>query len=346
MIRVLIAEDSVTVRQFLREILDSDPEITVIGLACNGAEAVEMTARLQPDVVVMDIQMPVMDGFEATRAIMTDAPTPIVIVSATVDIRQVEVSMHALRAGALGLLDKPRGRGSPNHLEERKQLIWTVKAMSQVKVVRLWQHRRSPQMIAAAKPSANCRLVAIAASTGGPAALQQIFSQLPPDFSAPVLVVQHMGAGFIEGLASWLNATCRLRARVAEDHLQLEPGHVYLAPDERHLGVARDGHIALSDAAPIGGFRPSGNYLFRSAAEAFGANTVGVVLTGMGEDGVEGLRQLRSQGGTVVAQDEVTSIVFGMPRAAIAAGIVNVIAPLPDIAAHLVALTGAGASMK
>jgi two-component system chemotaxis response regulator CheB len=337
MIRVLVAEDSATVRELLVQILCGDPEMEVIGEAKNGVEAVAMTKRLRPDVVTMDIRMPLLDGFEATKQIMVEVPTPIVIVSASVEPRDVEVSMHALRVGALAAIGKPEGPASGDFAEAARRFLNTVKAMAQVRVVRRWGDRKAPPPPAAVRPelSRRARLVAIAASTGGPAALAQVLSQLPGDFPAPVLVVQHISLGFLAGFASWLNTHVSLRVKVAESGEPPAAHTIYLPPDDRHLGLAARNVLLLSDAAPVGGFRPSASFLFESTARAYGAATLAVVLTGMGQDGLDGLRVVHQAGGQVLAQDEETSVVFGMPGAAVRAGLADAVVPIKEIAPRI-----------
>jgi two-component system chemotaxis response regulator CheB len=336
-LRVLVAEDSVTARRLLVEMLQTDPGIAVVGEARNGIEAVDLTVRLRPDLVTMDIRMPKMDGFEATRQIMVEAPTPIVIVSAVSNLREVEVSMHALRLGALTVLAKPSGPDVPDFEEQRHRLLQTVKAMAQVKVVRRWPDRLPA---AAALPATRIhpRIVAMAASTGGPAALAHILTHLPADFTLPVLIVQHIARGFVDGFANWLNTSCALRVKVAEHGEPLQPRTVYVAPDDRHLGVADESTVAVTASPAVDGFRPSGTALFDSVARVFGNTAVAVVLTGMGVDGVAGLRAVRLAGGRILAQDEDSSVVFGMPGAAVAAGLADATVPLEAIAARLLEL--------
>jgi two-component system chemotaxis response regulator CheB len=336
--RVLIAEDSSTVRELLSTIIGGDPRFEVVGVAANGVEAVQMAQALKPGVITMDIQMPLMDGFEATREIMSVAPTPIVIVSSHYDVRQVTVSMQALSVGALAVHPKPLGPDDPDFAKKNADFLRTLYIMSQVRVVR---HARRhdvpiPALTRIRPASGKCRAVAIAISTGGPAALRDLFQTLPADYSAPVLVVQHIASGFVEGLATWLNAVSAVRVKVAVQGERLQPRTVYLAPDGRHLGVTADGaQVYLADDPPIKGFRPSGTYLFESVAQAFGANVVGVIMTGMGDDGVAGLRAIHAAGGPIIAQDETSSVVFGMPARAIDAGLADVVLPLTAIVAQL-----------
>lgn len=339
MLRVLIADDSPTARALLREILGSDPGIQVVGEACDGLEVVEQTCRLHPDVVTMDLRMPGRDGLEATKEIMIAVPTPIVIVTGSVAITEVDMGLHALKAGALAVLAKPPGPGTSGFAEARCELLATVKALAQVKVVRHWrQAKPATNRPAPLDRTATGRVVALAASTGGPAALYRLLGDLPGDFPAPILVVQHISTGFVAGLAEWLNKAGPLHVQVAHDREVLAPHTVYLAPDGKHLGLAEQATIALSDAPPIGGFRPSASFLFETAARVFGAATVAVILTGMGEDGVAGLRAVRQAGGRVLAQDEQSSVVFGMPAAAIAGGLADRVLSIEAIPSLLVEL--------
>jgi two-component system chemotaxis response regulator CheB len=338
MIRALVAEDSPTARALLVHLLRADPELSVVGEAQTGLEAVELARKLRPDVVIMDVCLPGIDGFEATKRIMFEAPTPVVIVSATVVTSEVSVSLDALRAGALAVMSKPKGPAAPDFADDARRFVRMVKSMSQVKVVRRWPDRPPPPSAPAplrAHPTRS-RIIAIAASTGGPAALHRIFAELPQGFSTPILVVQHMSAGFTEGLARWLDAGCKLSVKLAEDGEPLAAGKVYVAPHDRHLGVSPTrALVSLSSNDPIEGFRPSATHLFDSVARAFGNTALAIMLTGMGRDGVEGLRAVQRVGGCVVAQDEASSVIYGMPGAAVAAGLCDLVLPIDVIAAHI-----------
>jgi two-component system chemotaxis response regulator CheB len=345
MIKVLIADGSATDRAALARLLRIDPEIEVVGEASHSVETVEMVKRLRPHIIVMGVHLPASGGFRATKEVMIEAPTPIVIVSDEHDARQVEMSILALRAGALAIASMPASVSHEVSGSAGERLIATVKAMSEVKVVRRWRDgpREGSRPWAAAAQSAaaieaRASIVAVAASTGGPAALQQILSELPANFCLPILVVQHIGSGFVDGLVEWLNAVCSLHVKRATDGELLAPHTVHVAPDDKHLGVSSRSRIALSQAEPIDGFRPSATFLFESVARAFGASAVHVILTGMGHDGVRGLQVARQCQGTILAQDQASSVVFGMPGAAIDAGLADCVLPLPSIADQLITL--------
>ena len=336
MIRVMVVEDSDTTRALLTAILGEDSSIKVVGEARNGAEAITMARELKPDLITMDISMPVIDGFAATEQIMTATPVPIVMVTAFPNLSEAETAARALTCGALTVLRKPPGISARGYEESAHELIETVKAMAEVKVVRHFSNSRTKRSLrAAADWRRRPRLLAIAASIGGPAALQILLPALGPDFPIPILIVQHITSGFVEGLVSWLATSLSLPVTFAHDGELLTAGTIYFAPDNYHLGVGVNFHAILSAAPPIGGFRPSANFLFETAARAAGCETLAAILTGMGEDGLEGLRALKHQNGYVIAQDEETSVVFGMPGAAIKAGVVDTILPIGAIAQKL-----------
>jgi len=356
LIRVLVADDSATSRALLVGLLSGEPDFQVVGEATNGQEAVEMTERLTPDLITMDVQMPVMDGLEATKRIMVRSPRPIIIVSHAAREVDVKLSLDATRAGALMVLPKPDGPLSPRFASDRRQLVSMARAMSQVKVVRRHGAEShvsarppvfrpgfaAPSPVRAPTRQGALRLVAIAASTGGPAAIRAILSELPRSFPVPILIVQHIARGFASGLAQWLAGDTALGVKVAEFGEPAEPGTVYIAPDDRHIGCRLDGagtiHIVLDEAPAVGAFRPSASYLFRSVAESLGAKALSVILTGMGDDGIEGLRAAKAAGGRVIAQDEASSVIFGMPGEAVSAGVVDQILGLDSIARRIVEL--------
>jgi two-component system chemotaxis response regulator CheB len=342
MVRVVIADASAAARRLLADMLTLDPAFAVVGEANDGPTAVAVTRRLRPDVVLMDVDIAGNSDFAATKQIMIEIPTPIVIVSAAPSARQAETSMLALRTGALTILNKPVGPVEAVDIEERRRFATTVKAMSQVKVVRHWpaRNRSGAERPVGPRAAPRRRIVAIAASTGGPAAIMTILAQLPADFPTPIMVVQHMASGFIDGFAKWLDTGCALRVKVAEHGEPLVGHTVFVAPDNRQLGLSLEGNVELSNQAPVDGFRPSATYLFRSVARLASSSAIAVMLTGMGRDGVEGLRDIRSGGGLVLVQDEQSSVVFGMPAAAISAGCADHVLPLAAMAPRLMETIG------
>lgn len=326
-IRILIADDSPTARTLLSALFADDPRVVVVGQARDGLEAVALTARLRPSVVIIDIHMPGCDGLEATRRIMAQSPTPIVIISSTANVHDVKISMEALRSGALAVCPKPMSDIEPAFAAEGQKLIETAVLMSDVKVVRRW--RQGAGVASLRRLASPPHVIAIGGSTGAPGALYAILAELPSDFPVPILIVQHMGLGFMAGLCEWLSSGSKLPIKLAEADEPLAPGAVYIAPENCHLGVSQSQCIKLSQEPPIDCFRPAATFLFQSVAKAFGAGSLGIILSGMGEDGVAGLRTLHAMGGSVLAQDQASSVIFGMPGAAIRAGIVDaVLSPL------------------
>ena len=346
-IRVLVVDDSATSRLLLVEILKADEGIDVVGQAADGVEALSMVKRLSPDIVTMDVHMPRLDGFAATKRIMVEAPTPILITT-SVDARSLSISLEAVRAGALAVQAKPGDPSAPGFDEDARELVRQVKAMSEVKVVRHHATARTPDasLAGGADPvapmssaaflhDAPAEVIAIAASTGGPAALHRILTPLSADFPVPILVVQHISRGFGPGLADWLDKACAVRVKLAEHGEPLRPGTVYVAGDDRHLGVSAARRIHLSAAPAVGGFRPSGTVLFESVAAVFGHAAVAVILTGMGRDGVDGLREIRRAGGRTIAESKATAVVDGMPGTAVREGLADFVLPLHEVCAAL-----------
>lgn len=320
MINVLIVEDSPVVREFLIHILRSDPEIHVSAVAHNGEEAVEAVRAKRPDVITMDIHMPKLNGFDATRRIMEMNPVPIVIVSGSSTAEELATTFHALESGALAVVRRPVGVVHPDHEATARELIQTVKLMSEVKVVRRWRTR--PATITSLerrplKPRGSIKLIALGASTGGPLAIQTFLSQLPKELPVPLVMVQHMATGFVHGFVDWLGRSSPLPVRVPIDGELLLPGHAYVAPDGCQMHVKSDFRIVLRKDEPENGLRPSVAPLFRSVVGSFGPNAVGILLTGMGIDGAAELKLMKDAGAVTFAQNKESSIVHGMPGEAI-----------------------------
>jgi two-component system chemotaxis response regulator CheB len=333
-INVLVAEDSTATRMFLVHLLESDPQIRVIGVVNDGQAALEFVIKNKPDVVLMDIHMPRMDGFEATRRIMETQPVPIIICSATANTKDIVFTFQAMEAGAIACIEKPVGSEHRDFEAKAAQLLETVKLMSEVKVVRRTARPRPAPLRAThsselRRAAVEIKLIGIGASTGGPPALQAILSGLPKSFPVPVLVVQHIARGFLAGMAEWLNQTTGLQVHIASNGTIPRPGHVYLAPDDFHMGIAASGGIVLTREQPENHLRPAVSCFLPS---------LGVLLTGMGKDGAMELKAMKDKGAITIAQDQESSVVHGMPGVAIALGGATHVLPVDKIADALVAL--------
>lgn len=338
-VRVLIVDDSPLIGEILKAMLGSEVGLEVIGQAANGQDAVRKTIRLKPDVITMDIRMPKGEGLEAIRSIMSIRPTPIVVVSNAVYATDYNVAFYAIEAGALTVIEKPRGLLSNDYEKVRAQLVSTIKAMSKVRLVKRASRRDGAGPMTAMLQSAfshPIQLIAIASSTGGPPVLMQIFSELPKDFSIPIVVVQHILPSFVDCMIEWLNTKSNLPVSIAEEGSKLTPGKVFVAPGDTHLMVTSTGMIRLDASEPVKGQRPSATRMFESVAKAYFANAMGLILTGMGEDGVDGLEILSKAGAHIVAQDETSSVVYGMPQAAVRRGIVDEVLSPDDIVSRLI----------
>lgn len=326
MIKVLVVDDSAVIREFLVYMFNGDPGITVVGTARNGEEALAAVSRLKPDILTMDIHMPKMDGLEATRRIMETQPTPIVVVSGSSTAREVASTFHAIEAGALCFVPRPKGIGDPDFERTAKELVQTVKLMAEVKVVKRWpRHGRNPLFSPAPRAGERAaaetiRSIAIGSSTGGPMVLKTLLSGLRRNFPAPLLIVQHMSPGFVEGFVAWLEASTSFPVRLAAHGEHPRPGNAYIAPDGFHLEVVSGNRIVLNKGEPENGMRPSVSCLFRSVGRVYGKESVGVLLTGMGRDGAEELKIMKEQGAVTIAQNEETCVVYGMPGEAAALG--------------------------
>ncbi len=325
-IRVLVVDDSALMRKMIPQILSSDPDIEVVGTAMDGLFALKKMKELRPDVVTLDVSMPRMDGIETLRHIVEDFGTPAIIVSSLAQ-RDTELTFQALEIGAFDFVTKPQDAISVHITEIGGELTAKVKAAYENPLARLRMVRarsapapEKKQPPATGAKSTVERLLAIGISTGGPNALSYLLPQIPANFPAGILIVQHMPAGFTEMFAARLNASCQIEVKEARDGDLVLPGRALIAPGNRHLKIKRMalGTIAvLSDAPPVSGHRPSVDVLFRSVASEFGAGVTGVIMTGMGSDGAEGIGEIKARGGMTVAQDEESCIVFGMPKVAI-----------------------------
>jgi two-component system chemotaxis response regulator CheB len=346
-IRVLVVDDSITVRERLVDALSADPDLLVVGQADDGKTAIELCVKLRPDVVTLDMMLPIMTGLAATEYIMAHCPTPILIVSASTNRGELFRTYEALAAGALDVLEKPTGAEIGDAWE--RKLVSTVKLLSRIRVITHVRAKLSspPRPRLEATPrgeSSRCDLVAIGASTGGPAAILEILSALPSTFPLPVLIVLHIGEAFATALADWLDGLCPLAVSFAKDGEPLPPagrGRVILAPPDRHL-VLRDGRLRLTSTPERHSCRPSVDELFEAIAREAGDRCAACLLTGMGKDGATGLLAIRRMGGVTIAQDEPSSVVFGMPREAIALGAAEQVLSIRDIAPALKKLAAAG----
>jgi two-component system chemotaxis response regulator CheB len=340
-------------RELLFAILQESGDIQVVGQGTNGEDAIRLVKRLHPDIVTMDIQMPKMDGLQATAKIMQENPTPIIVISANTKYQEMDLTFQALKAGALTIVQKP-GLGDP---EGCRHIVQMVRLMADVPVVRLWARTdlnptaTLPEAEAATRPApvkehqratikAQISVIGIAASTGGPSALVSILKSLPVDFTVPILVVQHISAGFLVGFADWLGNQISIKVNVASHGDLIQPGSIFLAPSDYHMQVNEFGIIELSKAPPYKGLRPSANFLFQSLADVFGQNAMGIVLTGMGDDGAEGIQALHNTGGLTIAQDPDSCVINGMPQEAVNKKAIDRVLTLDQIARELARLTG------
>lgn len=338
-IRVLIVEDTEAVRLLLEHIIERDPRLAVAASVTTGEEALRIIDEVRPDVVSMDIRLPGMNGFQATREIMARRPTPIVVVSASVEAEDLLISMNALKAGALAVVEKPVGISNADYEKLASQLCRQLILMSDVKVIRQHGAKKRPaappppRPRSAPPPDGGYRLLGLVASTGGPNALVEILRELGP-VELPIVLVQHITPSFLGGFVSWLATAVGIETQIVERDSALAPGVIHVAPAERHLEVCGD-RVRPAGGPKVLGQRPSGTVLFRSMAETAAPHSIGVLLTGMGEDGADGLLQLRRAGGHTIAEDESTAVVYGMPRTAALIGAVDEQLPLHRIAPRL-----------
>lgn len=344
-IRALVVEDSLTIRKRIVEILGADPEIEVVGEAEDGAKAIESCHALKPDVITMDMMLPVMTGLSATEYIMAHRPTPILVVSASTNRGELFRTYDALAAGAVDVLEKPAADAIDGAWERR--LVSTVKLVSRIKVIThlrarlatpaLTSWRTEQRAAGGTKTAERTRVIALGASTGGPGALLTVLKALPAGFRVPVLIVLHLGEPFAAAFGDWLEAQTAHPVDYAKDGDVPSPGTMLLAPPGKHL-VLRNGRLRLTSDPELHSCRPSVDALFQSLAEEQGSGIVAALLTGMGKDGAAGLLAIRRAGGLTIAQDEATSVVYGMPREAALLGAAERVLPLAEIGPALAAL--------
>ena len=345
-IRVLVVDDSALMRQFISDILKSDPRIEVAGTARDGKDALDQIKMLKPDIVTMDVEMPNMDGLKALEEIMRTKPLPVIMVSSATQ-EGAEVTMKALAAGCVDFIGKPSGTISLNIKSIGQELIDKVIAASTAHVRTLASPARTlpqaPDFRRMSPPANSGRrdIVAIASSTGGPMALTDIIPKLPKNFPVPIVITQHMPKEFTPSFAKRLNDSSQVEVVEGFDGLTLKPGRVVIAPGGSHLIVKRRGGVAvcgLSDAPPVLSVKPAANIMFLSVADEYGGNVLCVILTGMGRDGTDGAVALKRKGAYVLAESQKTCVVYGMPKSAVDAGIVDEVLPLNEIPEAMVRL--------
>ncbi|MBI0584376.1 MAG: chemotaxis response regulator protein-glutamate methylesterase [Methanomassiliicoccus sp.] len=336
--KVLVVDDSIVMRRIISDLLSKDDEIEVVGSARNGAEAIEMVRQLDPDVVTMDIEMPVMDGLTALQHIMAESPRPVVMLS-SMDKRQADITLKSLDLGAVDFISKTAGSLSIDLERDSENIRAKVKAAARAKV----RPRSAPSAVQPATMLALSGdwVVLIGSSTGGPKALPEVLSRLPANLPAAVLIVQHMPEGFTRSFAERLNWASPLEVKEAEDGEEIKKGKVYLAPGNRHM-VLKGTRLHLDDGPKVNYVRPAADVLMKSVAPLYGPRTIGVILTGMGSDGAEGMRLIKQNGGKTIVQNEDTCVVYGMPKAVADIGAADRIVPLEDIARTITIMISTG----
>jgi two-component system chemotaxis response regulator CheB len=339
-IRVLVVDDSLFMRRMISDLLSREPELEVVGTARNGQEGLEQARQLKPDVITLDVEMPVMDGITMLERLMAEQPTPVVMISSLTQ-EGAEITLRCLERGAVDFVPKPSGAVSLDLYKVSSQIIEKVKAAARVPRHRLASQQgqrfttRSVGVATKGCPVSDDAVVVIGASTGGPRALSLLISQLPHELMAPMLIVQHMPEGFTRSFAERLDRLSHLNVQEAQEGDRLQPGVAYLAPGGHHLRLQPDGRLHLSHEPPLHGVRPAVDITLLSVAEHYKSGVVVAILTGMGSDGAMGVRMLHAKGARILAEDESSCVVFGMPRAAIQTGCVHRVVPIEQMATAL-----------
>ncbi|WP_122628983.1 protein-glutamate methylesterase/protein-glutamine glutaminase [Lucifera butyrica] len=342
MIKILIVDDSAFMRKLLTDLFATEPDFMVIDTARNGKDAIDKVKRLKPDLVTMDVEMPVMDGITALEIIMKEAPVPVVMVSSLTKAG-AEATLKALELGAIDFVAKTAGPIS-SITGIREKLLEKCRIAVQANVLQIINKTITASPVV--KPtvptmqygSQTEKIIAIGTSTGGPRALQEVITKLPGNLPCGVVIVQHMPPGFTKSLSERLNSLSALTVKEAEHNDVVTAGSVYIAPGDYHMLLEREGNktvIKLNPNPPVGGHRPAVDPMMESVAELYGAKTVGVILTGMGHDGSKGMQAIKRQKGYTIAEDQSTSVVYGMPKSVIELGIVDKVVPLPAVAAEI-----------
>lgn len=345
-IRILLVEDSPVALTILRRVLQDEPDIEIVGTAPNGEEAIKLIPQVKPSLICTDLHMPRMDGLQLTEFVMEHFPCPILVISASVQDEDTDNVFRLLEAGALDIFPKPRTGLVTEYEKSKQELLIRIRVLSGVTVFtqrRTFQDKKSTTVTPAPPlPPITLRrdirqpqIVAIGASTGGPQALHLLFQRLPSNFPVPIVCVQHISEGFLQGLVDWLNRECPFKVTIAQPGVVPQPGMVYFPPERQHLVISPTGKLSLSLESPVTGHRPSVSVLFKSVAQYYRRSCVGILLTGMGRDGADGLLSIAEAGGITIAQDESTSVVFGMPKEAISLGAAQQVLAIQDIAPFL-----------
>ncbi|MFC1621489.1 chemotaxis-specific protein-glutamate methyltransferase CheB [Candidatus Omnitrophota bacterium] len=334
-IRVLIVEDCIEISKGLTDILNSDPEIIVAGIAQNEKEAIELVQKLEPNLIMIDIDRLDIKGLEAVKQIMAYRPTPILVMHTQEPKKEIDSTFQAISFGALDVIKVFSAYTEKNKEKISGELISKVKHLSRIQVIhhplaKLHEPKNNLSLKSSNENSKN-KVIGIAASTGGPKALLSILKRLPKDLPCPIIVVQHISGDFLPGLVEWLNKECQIEICIARDKEQIVPEKVYIAPIGFHIRVANKGITVLSDEPPRNYFKPSADILLESIGNIYQEKAVGIILTGIGRDGVDGMKTIKRLGGMTIAQDEKTCAVFGMPQAAIEEGIIDKVLSIEDI---------------
>jgi two-component system chemotaxis response regulator CheB len=346
--RILIVDDSAYTRQMIKKIVEQDPDVEVAGIASSGVDAMAKTLRLSPDIITLDFEMPEMDGFSFLRWLMHEKPTPVIMVSSHNDSKTV---FKALEFGAVDFIAKPTRRASIELRSIEKDLLEKIRGLKNIRMDVLARNlallgREGEVAVEEREPTGDVKVVAIGSSTGGPAALQIILTRLPADFGAAVVVSQHMPKGFTGSLAERLNKLSQVRIREANDLDPVEPGTVLICPGGYHLGLKRKGRgtvVVLKEGRVTDKCVPSVDYMMKSVADVFGRNSIGVILTGMGNDGRNGMVDIKAEGGYTIAESEDSAVVFGMPAEVIRAGAAKAVLPISAIPAEIITRVNAAA---